>query len=108
MLIQSSKFAGLAILLGAALVLVEAGAGQGPSLPGQIQLPDAGPGQPIPLDPPQVPKGVEVQARGPVHEAFADTSKLQRHLGWQPHTSLDKGLTLQTAWQRQLMQRQAA
>jgi nucleoside-diphosphate-sugar epimerase len=31
----------------------------------------------------------------------ADTTKLQRHLAWQPCTSLDEGLTRQVDWQRQ-------
>jgi nucleoside-diphosphate-sugar epimerase len=31
---------------------------------------------------------------------FADTSKLQRHLGWQPQVGLDEGLARQVAWQR--------
>jgi nucleoside-diphosphate-sugar epimerase len=30
----------------------------------------------------------------------ADTSRLWRHLGWQPRVSLDEGLALQVAWQR--------
>jgi nucleoside-diphosphate-sugar epimerase len=30
---------------------------------------------------------------------FADTSKLNRHLGWQPCTGLEEGLTLQVQWQ---------
>jgi nucleoside-diphosphate-sugar epimerase len=39
---------------------------------------------------------------------LADTSKLQRHLGWQPHISLDEGLARQVAWQRLESQRRAA
>jgi nucleoside-diphosphate-sugar epimerase len=39
---------------------------------------------------------------------FADTGKLQRHLGWQPTTTLDEGLSHQVQWQRQHTQRQAA
>lgn len=39
---------------------------------------------------------------------FADTGKLQRHLGWQPRVSLDEGLAHQLAWQRRVEQRQAA
>ena len=31
----------------------------------------------------------------------ADTTKLQRHLGWQPRTGLDEGLARQVDWQRQ-------
>jgi nucleoside-diphosphate-sugar epimerase len=38
----------------------------------------------------------------------ADTSKLTRHLGWQPHVGLDEGLARQVAWQRQQAMRQAA
>jgi nucleoside-diphosphate-sugar epimerase len=36
---------------------------------------------------------------GDQRATFADTSKLRRHLGWQPRTSLDAGLALQWAWQ---------
>ncbi len=45
---------------------------------------------------------------GDQRSTFADTSKLQRHLGWQARTSLDVGLTRQVDWQRQLVQRVAA
>jgi nucleoside-diphosphate-sugar epimerase len=38
----------------------------------------------------------------------ADTSRLLSHLGWQPHVGLDEGLAHQVAWQRALVQRQAA
>jgi nucleoside-diphosphate-sugar epimerase len=31
----------------------------------------------------------------------ADTTRLQRHLGWQPRVGLDEGLARQVAWQRQ-------
>jgi nucleoside-diphosphate-sugar epimerase len=31
---------------------------------------------------------------------FADTTKLQRHLGWSPHTRLEEGLARQVAWQQ--------
>jgi nucleoside-diphosphate-sugar epimerase len=31
---------------------------------------------------------------------FADTSKLHRHLGWQPRTTLDEGLARQWEWQK--------
>jgi nucleoside-diphosphate-sugar epimerase len=31
---------------------------------------------------------------------FADTSRLQRHLGWRPQTDLVEGLACQVAWQR--------
>jgi nucleoside-diphosphate-sugar epimerase len=30
----------------------------------------------------------------------ADTSKLQRHLGWQPRVGLDEGLARQMEWQK--------
>jgi len=33
---------------------------------------------------------------------FADTAKLQRHVGWQPTIGLDEGLARQVAWQRSL------
>ena len=39
---------------------------------------------------------------------FADTGKLQRHLGWQARVGLEEGLAHQLAWQRRLDQRQAA
>jgi nucleoside-diphosphate-sugar epimerase len=38
----------------------------------------------------------------------ADTGKLFRHLGWKPAVGLDEGLARQVAWQRALLQRQAA
>jgi nucleoside-diphosphate-sugar epimerase len=38
----------------------------------------------------------------------ADTTKLFRHLGWQPRVGLDEGLARQVEWQRSLLQRQAA
>src|SRR5262249_49123621 len=31
---------------------------------------------------------------------FADTTKLHRHRGWKPHTSLDDGLRRQWDWQQ--------
>lgn len=31
---------------------------------------------------------------------FADTSKLRRHFGWQPHTALEEGLARQWDWQK--------
>jgi nucleoside-diphosphate-sugar epimerase len=31
---------------------------------------------------------------------FADTTKLRRHLGWQPHTTLQEGLSRQWEWQK--------
>jgi nucleoside-diphosphate-sugar epimerase len=39
---------------------------------------------------------------------FADTTKLARHLGWRPRTTLDDGLARQVAWHRQRSQRHAA
>ena len=44
------------------------------------------------------------QARPPRRPAhtFADTSKLRRHLGWEPKTSLDEGLAKQWEWQKNL------
>jgi nucleoside-diphosphate-sugar epimerase len=38
----------------------------------------------------------------------ADTAKLSRHLGWRPRISLDEGLALQIAWQRNEAARRAA
>jgi nucleoside-diphosphate-sugar epimerase len=38
----------------------------------------------------------------------ADTTKLQRHLGWHPRVGLDEGLTKQVEWQQGRLQRQAA
>jgi nucleoside-diphosphate-sugar epimerase len=40
---------------------------------------------------------------GDQRSTCADTSKLQRHLGWQASTTLDEGLAQQVAWQRQLL-----
>jgi nucleoside-diphosphate-sugar epimerase len=34
---------------------------------------------------------------------FADTTKLRRHVGWQPRTSLDEGLRAQWQWQTEEM-----
>jgi len=31
---------------------------------------------------------------------FADTTKLRRHLGWEPHTTLQEGLSRQWEWQK--------
>ena len=45
---------------------------------------------------------------GDQRSTFADTTKLQRHLGWQARTTLDVGLARQVAWQEQGGQRQAA
>ncbi len=38
----------------------------------------------------------------------ADTTKLMRHLSWQPRVGLDEGLAKQVEWQRGRLQRQAA
>jgi nucleoside-diphosphate-sugar epimerase len=38
----------------------------------------------------------------------ADTSRLTRHLGWQPRVGLDEGLARQVAWQEAQLQRAAA
>jgi nucleoside-diphosphate-sugar epimerase len=38
----------------------------------------------------------------------ADTTKLARHLGWQPRVTLDEGLARQVEWQQSKMRRQAA
>ncbi len=38
----------------------------------------------------------------------ADTTKLARHLGWQPRVTLDEGLARQVEWQRSSVRRQAA
>jgi nucleoside-diphosphate-sugar epimerase len=45
---------------------------------------------------------------GDQRSTIADTSKLQRHLSWQPRVTLDEGLARQVAWQRSLGQRRAA
>ncbi|MSU76725.1 MAG: NAD-dependent epimerase/dehydratase family protein [Gemmataceae bacterium] len=37
---------------------------------------------------------------GDQRSTFADTSKLRRHLGWQPKVILDDGLERQVAWQK--------
>ena len=50
----------------------------------------------------------EPPRRGDQRYTFADTSKLQNHLGWKPQVGLDEGLTRQVAWQRQEGQRRAA
>src|SRR5262245_55230871 len=39
---------------------------------------------------------------GDQRNTFADTSRLRRHLGWQPRTSLDEGLARQWEWQKGL------
>ncbi len=45
---------------------------------------------------------------GDQRSTVADTSKLERHLGWQAKTPLDEGLARQVAWQRQSALRRAA
>jgi nucleoside-diphosphate-sugar epimerase len=42
----------------------------------------------------------EAARPGDQRSTTADTTKLSRHLGWQPRTSLDEGLARQAAWQR--------
>jgi nucleoside-diphosphate-sugar epimerase len=39
---------------------------------------------------------------------FADTTRLERHLGWRPRTGLDEGLARQVAWQRAALEPLAA
>lgn len=46
--------------------------------------------------------------RGDQRVTAADTTKLFRHLGWQPCVGLDEGLARQVEWQRGQLQRQAA
>lgn len=50
----------------------------------------------------------ESTRKGDQRSTCADTSKLFRHLGWQPRVNLDEGLARQVAWQRGLAQRLAA
>jgi nucleoside-diphosphate-sugar epimerase len=45
---------------------------------------------------------------GDQRSTFADTSKLQRHVGWRAKTTLDDGLAEQVGWQRQLHSRPLA
>jgi nucleoside-diphosphate-sugar epimerase len=45
---------------------------------------------------------------GDQRSTFADTGKLQRHLGWRPLVGLDEGLARQVAWQQSDTQRAAA
>lgn len=45
---------------------------------------------------------------GDQRHTFADTSKLRRHLGWQPRTMLDEGLARQWEWQKGKIGRIAA
>jgi nucleoside-diphosphate-sugar epimerase len=45
---------------------------------------------------------------GDQRSTFADTTKLQRHLGWQPSTRLDEGLARQWEWQAQQLAQETA
>lgn len=45
---------------------------------------------------------------GDQRSTFADTAKLQRHLGWRATTSLDEGLARQVDWQQRSANRHAA
>jgi nucleoside-diphosphate-sugar epimerase len=42
----------------------------------------------------------EPARHGDQRYTLADTTRLQRHLGWQPQVGLDEGLARQVAWQR--------
>ncbi|HMP01497.1 MAG TPA: GDP-mannose 4,6-dehydratase [Gemmatales bacterium] len=42
---------------------------------------------------------------GDQRHTFADTTKLRRHVNWQPHVHLDEGLRRQWHWQEQLFHR---
>ncbi len=42
----------------------------------------------------------EPARRGDQRHTFADTGKLRRHIGWEPHIDLDEGLARQWAWQK--------
>jgi len=50
----------------------------------------------------------EPARRGDQRVTAADTTKLWRHLGWQPRVGLDEGLARQVEWQQGRLQRQAA
>ena len=50
----------------------------------------------------------EPARKGDQRSTCADTTKLSRHLGWQPRVALDDGLARQVAWQRSTAQRRAA
>jgi nucleoside-diphosphate-sugar epimerase len=50
----------------------------------------------------------EQARRGDQRVTVADTTKLRRHLGWQPRVALDEGLARQVAWQQDHFQRRAA
>jgi nucleoside-diphosphate-sugar epimerase len=45
---------------------------------------------------------------GDQRHTAADTGKLRRHLGWQPHTTLDDGLARQVVWHERFLTRAAA
>jgi nucleoside-diphosphate-sugar epimerase len=47
----------------------------------------------------------EAARPGDQRYTFADTSKLRRHLGWQPCTTLDQGLRAQWEWQQRELAR---
>jgi nucleoside-diphosphate-sugar epimerase len=42
----------------------------------------------------------EPARHGDQRYTFADTAKLRRHLGWEPHTTLQEGLSRQWEWQK--------
>lgn len=50
----------------------------------------------------------EAARPGDQRYTFADTAKIQAHLGWKPRTSLEEGLTLQWEWQQHDPSRTAA
>jgi nucleoside-diphosphate-sugar epimerase len=50
----------------------------------------------------------EPARRGDQRVTAADTTKLWRHVGWQPRVTLDEGLARQVEWQQERIQRQAA
>lgn len=50
----------------------------------------------------------EASRAGDQRVTGADTTKLLRHLGWQPRTGLDEGLARQVEWQQKQILRQAA
>lgn len=45
---------------------------------------------------------------GDQRQTAADTTKLRRHLGWQPRVCLDEGIARQIDWQRAALRREAA
>lgn len=50
----------------------------------------------------------EAARPGDQRVTVADTTKLARHLGWQPRVGLDEGLAKQVEWQQSRVQRRAA